>query len=156
MHGEALRNFMYYKTGSLSRAEDIAHEAFIKLWENCTKVLFTKVKSYVFTIANNMFLNEIRHNKVVLEFENTGVKPENFLKPDDQLIQKEFKSNLEQAISSLPDGQREAFLMNRIDKLTYKEIAVFENVSEKAIEKRISKALIFLKSKVDELNTHKI
>ena len=57
---------------------------------------------------------------------------------------KEFRLKLETVISNLPEKQREAFLMNRIDKLTYKEIALRLEVSETAIEKRISKALIKL------------
>ncbi len=155
-HGENLRNFLYYKSGDLAKAEDWSHEAFIKLWENCKQVVFEKAKSYLFTVGNNLFLNNIRHNKVVLEFEKDNIESNSTMNPEMVLREKEFKTILEQAISNLPTGQREAFLLNRIDKLTYKEIAKIEGVTEKAIEKRISKALISLKNEVDELNKFKI
>ena len=56
-------------------------------------------------------------------------------------MEKEFKERLEEAISQLPDKQRTVFLMNRIDKKTYREIAELEGVSVKAIEKRMGMAL---------------
>jgi RNA polymerase sigma factor (sigma-70 family) len=57
------------------------------------------------------------------------------------LEEQEFKQQLEKAISDLPEGQREVFLLNRIDKKTYREIAEMLGVSVKAIEKRMHKAL---------------
>jgi len=53
---------------------------------------------------------------------------------------------LEEAINSLPEGQREVFLLNRIEKHTYKQIAEMLDVSVKAIEKRMHKALLKLKT----------
>ena len=61
----------------------------------------------------------------------------------------EFKNELETAINDLPEGQKEVFLMNRIDKLTYKEIAERLGVSQKAVEKRMHKALLKLKNLLD-------
>ena len=63
----------------------------------------------------------------------------------------EFKTRLEAAIGELPETQREVFLMNRIDKMTYNEIAEALGVSVKAIEKRMGKALKTLRSKIKEL-----
>ncbi|MEL6986379.1 MAG: RNA polymerase sigma factor, partial [Bacteroidota bacterium] len=64
-HARALRNFLYYKSGNLSVSEDLVQDTFLKLWENCSKVTPQKAKSYLFTIANNLFLNSIKHQKVV-------------------------------------------------------------------------------------------
>ena len=155
-HGESLRNFLYYKTGDLAKAEDLSHEAFIKLWQNCKRVTVAKSKAFLFTVANNLFLNHVRHKKVRLEFEKSESGESISDNPEEVLREKEFKSILETAISSLPEKQKESFFLNRIDKMTYKEIAELEGVSEKAIEKRISKALIFLKEQVEELKSHKI
>lgn len=140
-HSEGLRNFMYYKCGNLDQAEDLVQESFVKLWSNCAKVTIAKAKSYVFTIANNLFLNEVKHQKVVLKFQQQH--NENSFKetPEFLLEQQEFQQQLEKAISNLPEGQREVFLLNRIDKKTYREIAEMLGVSVKAVEKRMHKAL---------------
>ena len=38
-HAKALYNFMYYKCGDVSKAEDFVQESYIKLWNNCAKVV---------------------------------------------------------------------------------------------------------------------
>lgn len=155
-HANHLRNFMYYKCGDLQQAEDHMHEAFSRMWERCTEVIFDKAKSYLFTIANRLFLNQIQHSKVVLEFEKSSSTVQNNEDPLFELRHKEFKSKLEKAISELNEGQREVFLMNRIDKLSYTEIAERLGLSVKAIEKRMGIALKTLKGQLKELNDYKI
>ena len=145
-YSEMLRNFVYYKTGDLARAEDLVQDAFTKLWENCAKVTIEKSKSYLFTIANNQFLNQIAHKKVVLKFEGLGHSDRDNQSPEFLLEEKEFNQRLEDAITALPEDQRIVFLMNRIDKKKYREIAEELDLSVKAIEKRMHKALKTLKN----------
>lgn len=145
-YSEMLRNFLYYKTGDLAKAEDLVQDAFTTLWENCAKVTPEKSKSYLYTIANNKFLNQVAHNKVVLKFEGMSHSDRDIQSPQFILEEKEFQQRLEQAISELPEDQRMVFLMNRIDKKKYREIAQELGLSVKAIEKRMHKALKELKS----------
>ena len=142
---EPLRNFLYYKSGNLQVAEDLTHDAFSKLWENCAKVIFSKAKSFVFTIGNNLFLNKVKHDKVILKFEKVQPSEQHTHDPQFILEEQEFQKKLESAISGLPETQREVFLMNRIDKMKYKAIAEALNISVKALEKCIHKALTTLK-----------
>ena len=53
-------NYIYYKFGNEEKAYDVVQEAFVKLWENCAKVSPEKAKSYVYTVANNLYLNVIK------------------------------------------------------------------------------------------------
>lgn len=151
-----LRNFLYYKCGDLEKAEDLMQDAFIKLWENCKKVLLEKARSFLFTAAKRMFLNTIEHEKVVLSFakENNSSK----LSEDPQFImeEQEFKSKLEISISNLPASQREVFLLNRIDKLSFQEIADLQDVSLSAVHKKMYKAMDKLRTDLDILNYRKI
>ena len=142
---QALRNFLYYKTGNLQQAEDLMQDAFGKLWENCAKVVLDKAKSYVFTIARNLFLNQVEHQKVVLKFEKKTAPQQSDITPQYLLEEKEFQERLEAAISALPEGQRLVFLMNRIDKKKYREISEELEISVKAVEKRMHQALLHLR-----------
>ncbi|WP_428025501.1 hypothetical protein, partial [Arcobacter sp.] len=45
--------------------------------DNCKKVSFNKAKSFLYTVANNMMLNEIKHQKVVLKYQQ-DIKPNEF------------------------------------------------------------------------------
>ncbi|RXR22570.1 RNA polymerase sigma factor [Flavobacterium stagni] len=147
-HVKALRNYLYYKFGDLDQAEDCTQEAFIKLWQNCDQVPVEKAKSFLYTVANNLSLNQVAHKKVVLEFgkKNTQ-RTETNESPDYILEEEEFKTKLLSAIANLNETQRTAFLMHRIDGKKYHEIAEELNISVKAVEKRIHLALLELRKK---------
>ena len=111
----------------------------------CDHVLFETCRSYVFQIANNLLLNEYKHEKVILKFAEKPKKERTAEDPAYLLEEKELKQQLEAAIAALPEKQRVAFLMSRIDKKTYKEIAETLDISKQAVEKRIYNALAALR-----------
>ncbi|RZS93257.1 RNA polymerase sigma factor [Aquimarina brevivitae] len=154
-HAKLLRNFIYYKFGDLDQAEDIVQDAFIKLWNNCKEVPLEKAKSYIYTVANNFAISLTRHQKVKFKYQNYIVSntsdATNESSPDFVIEEKEFEEKLKKAIAALPDRQREVFLLSRIDKKTYKEIAELSDVSVKAIEKLMHKALSTLRDKIGDI-----
>ena len=103
-----------------------------------------------------MFLNVVRHQKVKMEFEKQPIQDRNHQNPEFIAQENEFRAVLEQAISNLPPKQREVFLMSRIDKMSYKEIAETLEISVKAVEKRMNNCLKKLKEEVKELKIYKI
>jgi len=150
-HSKSLYNFIYYKCGNQAQSEDLVQEAFIKMWNNCAKVLFEKAKSFLYTVTNNLFLNEVAHKKVVLKYKQIPKNEATNEDPEFLLEEKEFMVKLQNAIADLTDGQREVFLLNRIDKKTYKEIAILLNISVKAVEKRMHGALLRMREKVGKI-----
>lgn len=136
-----IKNFLYYKSGDIDLSEDITQDVFVKLWDKREEVQQETVKSYLYTIANNMLLNKIRHNKVVMTFAERNKTHQEEQSPEFALEEKEFKVELERVISAMPEKQREVFLMNRIEEMTYKEIADRLELSVKAVEKRMHGAL---------------
>ena len=150
-HAETLHNFMYYKCGDRGLAEDFVQEAYVKLWKNCSKVLFEKAKSFLFTVANNLFLNDYAHKKVVLRHQQDGAIHYTNESPEFLFEEKQFMEKLEATIADLPEKQREVFLLNRIDKKKYREIAELLNISVKAVEKRMSLALKTLREQIGNI-----
>ncbi|MEJ2163501.1 MAG: RNA polymerase sigma factor, partial [Robiginitalea sp.] len=134
-HSKTVFNYIYYKFGNEEKARDAVQEAFVKLWENCAKVSPEKAKSYVYTVANNLYLNVIKAEKVRLKHRKDGTTTTR-QDPEFLMEEQQFKEKLEQALSALPENQRTTFLLNRIDGKKYAEIAEIEGVSIKAIEKR--------------------
>ncbi len=147
-HSKTVFNYIYYKFGNEEKAHDAVQEAFVKLWENCIKVSPEKAKSFVYTVANNLYLNVIKAEKVRLKYADKTLKSTNE-NPEFLLEENEFKEKLEKALQDLPENQRTTFLLNRIDGKKYKEIAEMEEVSVKAIEKRMHLALKSLREKID-------
>jgi RNA polymerase sigma-70 factor (ECF subfamily) len=141
---------MYYKFGNAEKANDVAQEAFIKLWENCANVPVEKAKSYLYTIANNSALNKIAHQKVVLAYAKNATVPKHTSESPEYIMEEqEFKVKLQTAIENLTETQRTAFLMHRIDGKKYQEIAETLDISVKAVEKRISGALVSLRKEIE-------
>ncbi len=147
-YAKEIRRFLFYKTQDIAAAEDILQDVFVKLWGNCGKVEYEKVKSYLYTIANNMFLNEKKHEKVVMKYNKHNVKSSTNESPEYIMLEKEFMEELETTIASLPEKQRVVFLMNRIEKKKYKEIAQHLDISVKAVEKRMHQALVIMRKEI--------
>ncbi|MGW9687179.1 RNA polymerase sigma factor [Flagellimonas sp. 2504JD1-5] len=141
-------NYIYYKFGNEEKAHDAVQEAFVKLWENCAKVMPEKAKSYLYTVANNLYLNVIKAEKVRLKYAKPTLEISNE-SPEFLLEEKEYQEKLDNALNSLPENQRTTFLLNRIDGKKYAEIAEMEGVSVKAIEKRMHLALKALREQID-------
>ena len=140
-YSTTLFNYLYYKCGDESQAKDLTQEAFLKLWQNCADVSEATAKGYVFKTANNKLLNIYEHNKVKLRYEKIGHTDRMNEDPEFLMEEKELKAQIENAIAKLPEKQRVVFLLSRIDKKTYKEIAEIIGISKQAVEKRIYKAL---------------
>jgi RNA polymerase sigma-70 factor (ECF subfamily) len=140
-HYAAIRNFIYYKSGDMAEAEDLVQEAFAKAWEKRKTLREEQARNYLYTIANNLFINEAKHKQVVLRFQNMSKEARFAPDPQFELEGKAFEKQLNEAIANLPLKQREVFLMNRIEKQTYQEIATGLGLSVKAVEKRMGQAL---------------
>lgn len=151
-HAQSASNFAFYKCGDKAGALDFVQEAFAKIWENCSKIDFNKAKTYLFTTVNNLFLNTVKHNKVVMEYAKiVPYVDTNNQSPEYLLEEEEFKQKLQNAISLLTDAQREVFLLNRIEGKKYREIADMLDISQKAVEKRMSGALKVLREKIENI-----
>lgn len=148
-HSKDLHNFLYYKYGAELNPQDKVQEAFIKLWENCGKIAPEKAKSFLFTVANNLMLNAVAHQKVVLKFQQTKPKLSTHETPQFIMEENEYLIKLQKAISNLTEAQRVAFLMNRIEGKKHREIAELLSISTKAVEKRIYGALKQLRQEIE-------
>lgn len=140
-----LRSFLLYKFRDAERLDDIVQEAFVVLWKNCLKVAPSFAKSYLYKVAQNQFLKLLERDKVAERHLSLQVNSHTTEDPEFTLEHKELGSRLAKAIDQLPDGVREVFLMHRIDQKTYAEIAAVLELSVKAVEKRMHKALVELR-----------
>ena len=148
-YAKDLKRYLFLKFQDLESAEDVVQETFLKLWKNCREVSPEKVRSYLFTLANNAFLDIKKHEKVVRNFakRNDEVKFTSET-PEFLMIEEEFLEKIEQAVAGLPPKQREVFVMAKIEKKKYKEIAAELGISVKAVEKRMTAALAQIREKI--------
>jgi RNA polymerase sigma-70 factor (ECF subfamily) len=98
-----------------------------------------------------MFLNDIKHQKVVQNYRKHNENKSTNESPEFIMLEKEFMEKLESTIDNLPEKQREVFLMNRIEKMKYKEIALHLDISVKAVEKRMHQALVVMRKEIGDV-----
>jgi RNA polymerase sigma-70 factor (family 1) len=141
-----IKSFLYYKLGDIDMAEDITQEVFIRAWDKRDTIILETVKSYLYKIANNLVINHFSSAKTRFELKLEDHDKTVSESPQYVMEKDEFAARLNRALEKLPEGQRAVFLMNRIDDLTYREIAEQLDISVKAVEKRMQGALESLRS----------
>lgn len=147
-HYDAVKNFLYYKLGDIDLAEDLVQEVFLKTWEKRDTIKMDTVQNLLYTIANHLAINHFKSARTRFEFKFKDQPHTTHESPEYMMEKDEFASKLEEAIGGLPEKQRVVFLMNRIDELTYNEIAERLEISVKAVEKRMHEALEYLLKRI--------
>lgn len=151
-HARNLHDFLYYKFGAKWNPADKVQEAFAKLWQNCRTVPPGKAKSYLFTVGNNLMLNEAKHQKVVLDYQQRKTATVNKEDPQFTLEEKEYLKKYKRALANLTEKQRVAFLMSKAEGKTHREIAELLDISQKGVEKRIYGALKKIRKDLKDFN----
>ncbi len=148
-YSKDLFNFLYYKYGEALSPNDKMQDAFMKLLDKCKEVTPEKSKSFLFTVANNIMLNDIKHQKVVLKHKE--IKPKNYTNESPEYIMEEqqYLQKYQYALSLLTEDQRVAFLLNKVEGKTQSEIAEMYGTTRKAIENRVYIAYKKIKENLD-------
>jgi len=151
-HQLVLSAFCYLK--DYDQAKDIVQDVFVKVWQNFEQVRHvTDLKGYLYKAVRNSSMNFLKHVKVrekfVADFEKSGISKAR--SHEDFLTEEETKIRVHQAVNKLPDHWREAFVLSKYDNLKYHEIAHEMNISQKTVEKYISKALQFMRGELKDL-----
>ena len=149
-HFDDLRRYLYYRSGDQNLSQDIAQNVFMKIWNKKIDTSTGNIKSLLFKIGSDEFINHFRRLKVERDYlDSQDFKLVHEDDNENHLFEK--KKRFEKALQSLTEKQRVALLMNKMEGLTYKEIAESLNLSQKAIEKRIGQALSNLKKNLNNL-----
>jgi RNA polymerase sigma-70 factor (ECF subfamily) len=148
-HFDDLRRYLIYRSGDQDLSGDITQNVFMKVWTKKIEIASGNIKSLLFKMATEEFISHIRRKKVEKEY-TESIDLRLIREPDnnDDLLEK--KVLFQKALNQLPEKQKTALLMNKIQGLTYKEIAEVLNLSQKAIEKRIGLALKALKQNLNQ------
>ena len=133
---QPLHNFIHRTLRDETEAEDLAQNVFLQVYKSRDRYERTaKFSTWLFTIARNLCLNEIRRRSrhPAESLEETHSENEDqpqrqyedkkiFL-PTDNVLHSELAKKIEEALAELPENQRTAILLCRQDELSYEEIA---------------------------------
>ncbi|MDR0814265.1 MAG: RNA polymerase sigma-70 factor [Bacteroidales bacterium] len=146
--------FFCCKSLSKEDAEEIMQNVFMTVWENRQKIdLQYSFSAYLFSIAKHQVYNAIRSKIAQKTFEEKYLRqteeveiPQEY----DDTVEK-LHEKLKQGIRSLPDRQREIFMMSRTYRMTYKEIAEKLGISENTVDTSIRRSLEVLRRLVQRV-----
>jgi len=146
-HWNELCNFIHSRFGSPPEPEDIAQTAFIKLAEVENPESIDNPKAYLFRSARNLVVDYHRSPKNQTCSDNDHDIQQNIeeksdvLGPENVLMGRQELDIVEKVILSLPERDRAFVLMNRLEDMTYTEIAKKANMSRSGVQKIITLAL---------------
>ena len=128
-------------------SKDIVQDVFTKFWNNRKSIEITSsLSAYLKRSVVNTSLNQLekdnRHSKV--ELEKLPYHPLASSSDQDHSFN-EISAHLELAINRLPVRTRAIFLLIRREEMSYKEVSESMNISLKAVEKEMMKALKLLR-----------
>jgi len=161
---QPLLNFIYRTLRDEIEAEDVAQTVFLQIYKSRSRYRRTaKFSTWLFTIARNLCLNELRRRSrhPAESIEETRAEHESRdggtqrqyedksqVAAPEKLLQGELAQKIEEALAELPENQRTAILLCRQEDLSYEEIAEILDCSLSATKSLIHRGRETLKEKL--------
>ncbi len=126
------------------QARDIVQQVFIKLWDKRDSLKATdQLKSYLHRAVVNTSLNHIERAKKMKLEDDFSTYEKNIQESSNssEEKQKELGNKIKAAIAELPEKCQLVFSLSRYEGMTNQEIADYLDISIKAVEKHIGRAL---------------
>ena len=158
---QPLFNFVFRTLRDETETEDVAQNTFLQVWKSRARYERTaKFTTWIFTIARNLCLNEIRRRSRHPAESLEETHPEHDDQPSRQyedkkiflptqnVLHSELAKKIEEALAELPENQRTAILLCRQDEVSYEEIAEILGCSLSATKSIIHRGRETLKEKL--------
>lgn len=133
-------------------AEDIVQNVFLKTWEFRSRLNPERnIKSFLYKITYNEFVNLYHKNQIVSELEKTYIEALDEAVDDSNTeLMKQKIIFLKEGIDMLQGKCKEVFLLSKRDGLTNIEISEYLNISSKTVEGHLTKAYSFLREQIEQ------
>ncbi len=156
----SLRAYAYRYVNDLFAAEDIVQDVFLKLWEKRDMLnQIGSIRSYLFSSVFNAVCNFTKHKKVEESHQtkqsNTFAEIEkhyhNYIESSpESLIAIELEKQIMEIINKMPAQCKNVFVLSRFHNLKNQEIAAKLNITVKAVEKQMTKALQIVRTNLKD------
>jgi RNA polymerase sigma-70 factor (ECF subfamily) len=132
--------------------EDIVQEIFLRVWEKKQDLIGTEaLRFYLYTAVRN---NCLTHLEKIKKTVVTGLTGDEAMTPEETVPEKnpgtDFNGLVATALERLPPKCREVFVMSRLGRLTYQQVADTLGISVKTVENQMGKALKIMRAFVKE------
>ena len=163
---DVITNYLNLMVGEYDIAVDLCQETFLRVYKNIDRYSnIYQFSTWIYRIATNLAIDEIRfrRRRGQVFYRNVWANqrgereetPEYQIRdvrhdPSDEMLRKESAKLLRDAIRSLPEKYRTAFIMKEIQELPYETIAEVLKTSPGTIKSRLHRARELLQRKLEQ------
>jgi RNA polymerase sigma factor (sigma-70 family) len=144
-----LRRHLARILGNPAEAQDIAHDAYVKVYPVMRKDAAEKPEALLYTTARRLAFNRLKRRRIA-PFAPEPPVADLSASPSpgvvQQVIARQELQQLEQAIAQLPEGCRAVLLLRKIELLSHQEIADRLGIAVSTVEKQHARALRLLRT----------
>jgi len=144
-----LRRYLARLLGNSTEAQDIAHDAYIRVYPTVNKDPVENPEALLYTTARNLAINRLKRRSIspfAREALNLETAASSAPSVTQQVMARQELSLLEQAIAELPAGCRAVLLLRKVDLLSHREIADKLGIAVSTVEKQHARALRLLRA----------
>lgn len=153
-YSRILVNHAFNMLGNQDEANDAVQEVFLSIWNKRYELALTgSLSSYLYKATKNRILNHIAHEKVVSRYADSisNFIENDYVFADSNLREKELEAIIAKEIALLPEKMREVFLLRKVEELSYDEIALQLNITDKTAKQQVYNSLKILREKLKSL-----
>jgi len=144
-----LRRYLSRMLGNTSEAQDVAHDAYVRVYPKVQDESARNPEAVLFTTARRLALNKIKR-RTIAPFASGEPHLENAASATPGVVQqvmaRQELQQLEVALAQLPPGCRTVLLLRKIELLSHAEIAERLGLSISTVEKQHARALRLLRA----------
>jgi len=146
---DRLMNAIYRMIQSEQEAEDIVQETFLRVYQHRKSFDFRHCFStWLYTIALNLARNELRKRKRFKFFDIFDMQGHENEIAVEMKLPSNLPNVLEQAITSLPEKYKMAFILRDVQEQPYEEVAKIMNIPLGTVKSRVNRARALLREKL--------
>ena len=123
-------------------AADMVQDAFVRAYTNLASCRDHRhFRAWLFQTLRNRCLDYLKDaRRKIVPLDDVGLLIARGADPDDHVEQARVRAGLRQALASLPETQREAFLMHHVHDMRYEAMAELLGASVSALKMRVLRA----------------
>jgi len=145
-----LRRYLNRMLGNQEDAQDVAHDAYLRVRPDIESQRAIKPEALLYTTARRLALNQIKRRRItpvaIIDSSVTEMAASASPGVVQQVVARQELQQLEQAIAQLPEGCRTVLLMRKIELLSHQEIADRLGIAISTVEKQHARALRLLRA----------
>jgi len=150
-----LRRYLARLLGDSNEAQDIAHDAYLRIYHSTVERPAEKPEALLFTTARRLAINRLKRRSIA-PVTRDGAEPEFAASPapsvEQEVMARQELKQLEEAIAALPEGCRTVLLLRKVELLSHREIADRLGIAISTIEKQHARALRLLRAAMAEVS----